>query len=178
MSKNISDIKDIDKFLIKLQRNIEEEVFDAVEDTTFKLHNDVKNRIEIPYSRNPSQFEAYKDSIDYDVDVKRGIDVEITGKVFSDLLVGGDDPKWKDVPVGAFLEWGTGPMGESSNEYPHGYDYTRHVWDYFSQAQYEQTGTFGITARPHFLPALNAIKSEFEENVKEAVERAWMKSEQ
>ena len=174
----MKNIEDLDKFLKNFKINLEEQVFEATEETTFQLKKDVVNRIEIPFSRNPSQFVEYKNSIDYDVEVEKQEknNKKIKGSVYSELRIESDD-KWNGVPVGAFLEWGTGPLGESTNNYPHGYNYTHHVWDYFTAEQFKTTGTYGIRAKPHFLPALNAIKGKYIENIKEAVKKAWMMSE-
>jgi hypothetical protein len=94
----------------------------------------------------------------------------IKTSVFSDLLVGGDIPKWQNVPLAAFMEWGTGPLGESSNDYPHGYPYTTDApWNFIAQMQYETTGTWGMEARPHFYPALQKNIALYKENIRKAL---------
>jgi hypothetical protein len=94
----------------------------------------------------------------------------IKTSVFSDLLVGGTIPKWQKVPVAAFLEWGTGPLGEGTNTYQHGYPYTTDApWNYQAQLQYEQTGTWGMEARPHFYPALQKNVALYKENIRKAL---------
>ena len=94
----------------------------------------------------------------------------IKTSVYSDLLVGGDIPKWQNVPVAAFLEWGTGPLGESTNTYQHGYPYTTKApWNFLAALQYEQTGTWGMAARPHFYPALQNNIALYKDNVKKAL---------
>lgn len=122
-----------------------------------QMLKEAKERVDIPQeARNPSQFVEYRDSLKTNTEVNGN---EITIKVFSDLVVA-DGSKWDGVPIGAFLEWGTGPMGESSNTYPHGYPYTTDgPWDYHSTQQYIQTGEWGITARPHLYPTLQLYKS-------------------
>src|SRR5574344_1801563 len=45
----------------------------------------------------------------------------IKTSVFSDLLVGGTIPKWQNVPLAAFMVWGTGPLGEDTNSKHHRY---------------------------------------------------------
>ena len=102
-------------------------------------------------------------------DTKEEKDV-IKTSVFSDLLVGGTIPKWQNVPLAAFMEWGTGPLGESSNDYPHGYPYTTDApWNFIAQMQYEQTGTWGMEARPHFYPALQKNVALYKENLRKAL---------
>ena len=90
--------------------------------------------------------------------------------VFSDLLVGGTIPKWQNVPLAAIMEWGTGPLGESSNDYPHGYPYTTDApWNHIAQLQYELTGTWGREAKPHFYPALQKNIALYKENIRKAL---------
>lgn len=90
--------------------------------------------------------------------------------VFSDLLVGGSIPKWQNVPLAAFMEWGTGPLGEDTNSYEHGYPYTTDApWNYQAQLQYELTGTWGMEARPHFYPALQKNIALYKENIRKAL---------
>ena len=102
-------------------------------------------------------------------------DTEVKGdviktSVYSDLLVGGDIPKWQNVPVAAFLEWGTGPLGETTNDYQHGYPYTTdEPWNFIAQMQYEQTGTWGMMARPHFYPALQKNIALYKDNLRKAL---------
>lgn len=168
--KDISQLgKSFDAYIKKLDGKLLEAQNHATQD----MFSDAKERIEIPLeARNISQFLAYEQSLKMKSAEKKGSETE--SSVYSDLLVGGDNPKWQNVPVGAFLEWGTGPLGENSNEFPHGYDYTTEApWDLHTFAQYEQIGTWGITARPHLYPALIDTQSIFESNVKEAIEEAW-----
>jgi hypothetical protein len=102
-------------------------------------------------------------------DTKEEKDV-IKTSVFSDLLVGGDIPKWQNVPLAAFMEWGTGPLGESTNSYDHGYSYTTDApWNFIAQMQYELTGTWGMEARPHFYPALQKNVALYKENIRKAL---------
>lgn len=94
----------------------------------------------------------------------------IKTSVYSDLLVGGNIPKWVNVPLGAFLEWGTGPLGESTNTFEHGYPYTTNApWNYIAHLQYLKTGTWGMIARPHFYPALQKNISLYKENIRKAI---------
>jgi hypothetical protein len=102
-------------------------------------------------------------------DTKEEKDV-IKTSVFSDLLVGGDIPKWQNVPLAAFMEWGTGPLGESTNSYDHGYSYTTDApWNFIAQMQYELTGTWGMEARPHFYPALQKNVALYKDNIRKAL---------
>ena len=94
----------------------------------------------------------------------------IKTSVFSDLLVGGNIPKWQNVPIAAFYEWGTGPLGESSNDFEHGYPYTTDKpWNYEAMAQFLDTGTWGMEARPHFYPALQKNIALYKDNLRKAL---------
>lgn len=172
--KDISQLaKSFDDFTDVLLKKL----VDAQQHATEYMLEDALDRIEIPdEARNPSQFVAYASSIK-----KKDAQLEADGihsSVYSDLLVGGNDPKWADVPVGAFLEWGTGPLGEESHIYEHGYDYTTdEPWDWHTWLQLQQTGNWGITARPHLYPAFLHAQTILENNVKEAVEESWNQSE-
>ena len=167
--KDISELgKSFDAFLNSMKKKLVE----AQDHATDDMLDETLARVEIPLeARNIGQFLAYQDSIKKKkAELKNN---QIESSVYSDLLVGGDS-KWAEVPVGAFLEWGTGRFGESSNEYPHGYDYTTEKpWDLHTEMQYRETGSWGITARPHMYPALKATEYLFEQNIKEAIEEAW-----
>ncbi len=138
-----------------------------------QMLKEAKDRVEIPSeARNPQQFVQYRDSLKYKVENE---DNKYTIKVYSDLVVN-DGSKWDGVPIGAFLEWGTGPMGDSSNNYPHGYPYTiDKPWDEHSTIQYVQTGTWGITARPHLYPTLQSFKSKAKDMIIKELKKQWKK---
>lgn len=138
-----------------------------------QMLKEAKERVEIPSeARNPQQFVQYRDSLKCKVENE---DNKYTIKVYSDLVVN-DGSKWDGVPIGAFLEWGTGPMGENSNNYPHGYQYTiDKPWDEHSTIQFVETGTWGITARPHLYPTLQSYKSKFKDMVIKELKTQWKK---
>lgn len=154
--------------------NLKAKLIEANKETGEELLKDAKDRIEIPgEARNKSQFVQYKNSLKTKTELEGE---EIVTHVYSDLVVS-DGSKWDGVPIGAFLEWGTGPMGDSSNGYPHGYPYTiDKPWDEHTTVQYLQTGSWGITARPHLYPALQAIKPVYKENIERKVKEAWKMS--
>ena len=93
----------------------------------------------------------------------------IKTSVYSDLTVWWPK-KSMNIPLAAFLEWGTGPLGESSNDYPHGYPYTTDKpWNYEAWAQFFDTGTWGMSARPHFYPALQKNIALYKDNLRKAL---------
>ena len=173
----MKDISELSSSFGSFIKTLEDKLVKAQQHATEYMHDEAIDRIEIPEeARNTSQFVAYSQSIKTKkAEMNEG---EITSSVYSDLLVGGDDPKWADVPVGAFLEWGTGPLGQESHIYEHGYDYTTiSPWDYHTWLQLQQTGNWGIVARPHLYPALLHSETILENNIKEAIEEAWNQSE-
>lgn len=144
----------------KLEQKLEK-LKEAQRDTAKAIWEDTVNNA-------PMSNGGYISSIQVS-DTKEEKDV-IKTSVFSDLLVGGDIPKWKNVPLAAFMEWGTGPLGESTNSYDHGYPYTTDApWNFIAQMQYEQTGTWGMEARPHFYPALQKNVALYKENIRKAL---------
>lgn len=161
--------KALDEYISKLRKNL----IVAQKESGQYMLEDAKDRIEIPQeARNTSQFIQYENSIQIKTEEK---DSEITTSVYSDLVIN-DGSKWDGVPVGAFLEWGTGPLGEESNDYEHGYDYTTNVpWDAHTALQWMETGNWGIQARPHLYPALMATKEIYKEKIEEAIKETWMK---
>lgn len=93
----------------------------------------------------------------------------IKTSVYSDLRVYWPK-KGTNIPLAAFLEWGTGPLGESTNNYKHGYPYTTDApWNYETEMQLILTGTWGMKARPHFYPALQKNISLYKENLRKAM---------
>lgn len=75
----------------------------------------------------------------------------IRTEIYSDLKIGGIDPKWRNIPLANLINWGTGPLGEDTNIFEHNYPYTTDApWNYIAQIQYELTGTWGMAANPHF----------------------------
>ena len=113
----------------------------------------------------PIRTGTYIDSIDVSKPTIEG-DV-ISSSVFTNLMV--DSEGWGHVPLGAFIEWGTGPLGEGTNEYPHGYPYTTdEPWNWLAELQFLSTGTWGMEARPHFYPALQATIPKYKEALRKA----------
>ena len=169
----MKDISEIDKCFDKYVKTLESKLVDAQQHATESMFDEARDRIDIPEeARNIQQFVDYAESLQ----IKPAEFVskeEIKSSVFSDLVVA-DGSKWDGVPIGAFLEWGTGPLGEDTNSFPHGYPYTtEEPWDAHTDLQLKYTGTWGIAARPHMYPALVMTEQLFIQNVKEAQEEAW-----
>lgn len=79
----------------------------------------------------------------------------IKTQIYSELKVGGDNPKWRDVLLANFINYGTGPLGKDTNIIKHGYPYTTdHTWNLETEIQRQLTGTWGIKANPHFYKSL------------------------
>jgi hypothetical protein len=156
-------MRDISEMAIVLTNKLEEKLEklkQAQRDTAKVIWQDTVN--------NAPMAEAnYISSIQVS-DTKEEKDV-IKTSVFSDLTVWWEK-KSMNIPLSAFLEWGTGPLGESTNDYPHGYPYTTDApWDYISWLQMLQTGTWGMSARPHFYPALQKNIALYKDNLRKAL---------
>lgn len=85
-------------------------------------------------------------------------------KIYTDL-----DSGWNGVPLGCLLEWGTGPKGQSTNTYEHGYPYRQTPWAYFNERYDRWIFTHGNIARPHFYPGLYNNENYFRKTVKEMI---------
>lgn len=156
------DIGQLSISLLKWSKNLEKNLIEAVENTAKTIQEDVVENA-------PSKNGEYTSSIKVgETEVKNN---KIRTSVFSDLLVGGSNPKWAKVPLAAFLEWGTGIKGASSNTYPHGYGYRLTPWCYYDEYLHQWITTDGIIARPHFYPALSKNKSTFLEEIRKAVKK-------
>lgn len=94
---------------------------------------------------------------------------EFRTQIYTDLLVGGENPKWANIPLGCLLEWGTGIQGLHTNTYPHGYGYRLTPWCYYDEYLHMFVTTDGMIARPHFLPALDKNKSYYLKKIKEHI---------
>lgn len=110
---------------------------------------------------------AYRDSIKVSPTEWKG-DTCIT-RIFSDMLVGGENPKWQNVPLGALLEWGTGSVGASSNTQNHGFPYRMTPWTYYNKRYERWITTNGMIARPHFLPPMLRHKKDYKKAMRKAV---------
>ncbi len=91
----------------------------------------------------------------------------IKTEIFSDLKVGGENPRWRNVLLANFVNWGTGPLGEDTNIFPHGYPYTTDVpWNAETQQQFLLTGTWGMKATPHFYDSLQKNIKNYKESIR------------
>ena len=156
-------MRDISEMATVLTNKLEEKLEklkQAQRDTAKVIWEDTVNEA-------PLNVGSYTSSIKLgDTEVKKDI---IKTSVFSDFIVYWPK-KSMNIPLAAFLEWGTGPLGESSNDYPHGYPYTTDApWNFIAQMQFEQTGTWGMMARPHFYPALQKNVSLYKDNLRKAL---------
>ena len=115
----------------------------------------------------PIRSGAYQSSIKVsETKINNGV---ITTEVYSDLLVGGTNPKWAKVPLGCLLEWGTGIKGLSSNTFPHGYGYRLTPWTYYDEYLHMFVTTDGMVARQHFHTALMKNKPNYKRMIRKAM---------
>lgn len=155
-------IDELSVVLSKWGKNIEEKLILAQQSTAKKIWEDVVESA-------PTRSGVYISSIKVG---KTNVSNEIiTTSIFSNLLVGGDNPKWSKVPLGALLEWGTGIKGASSNTYPHGYSYRLTPWCYYDKYLNMFVTTDGMIARPHFQPSLIKNKQFYIEEIRKALKQ-------
>ena len=114
-------------------------------------------------ARAPEDTGAYKNSIT--VGATKVTEDSITTRVYTDLKVG--DGKWSGVPLGAWLEWGTGTAGENTNSIDHGFSYRQTPWVYFNERLNRFVFTHGSVARPHWKPAVEKMRANIESRFKE-----------
>ena len=147
-------------------KQLTEKIYEAQDAFCEDLKEEIRRNIEIPpesEALNPGQFEVYRNSIEKSP-AEENSDTRII-RIYSDYTVFWPK-KGISVPVGVFLEWGTGPLGESTNIYDHGYPYTTEMpWNLHAEQQFIQTGTWGIQARPHWWPAIMKYKTRLKEEI-------------
>lgn len=153
-------IDELSEYIFKWGKITEEKMIKAHQDTAKKICEDAKGMA-------PIRSGTYVSSI------KVGETQEQDGvyktTIYTDLLVGGDNPRWQNVPLGALLEWGTGMPGAITNTYPHGYGYRLTPWCYYDKYLHMYVTTDGMVARPHFSPALFQNKDYYKEKIREAI---------
>ena len=156
-------MKDIAKMSFYLEKSIRKRVIPklikATQETIEQIHSDVK-------ANAPIRSGVYASSIKYKTATFK--DNVISAEVYSDLLVGGDNPKWANLPLACFIEWGTGIVGANSNTFNHGFPYTMNSWTYYDKYLHKFIKTKGQIARPHFYPALQNNVGFFKSKIKEA----------
>nr|DAN73435.1 MAG TPA: putative tail-component [Caudoviricetes sp.] len=152
--------------LLQWSKKLENNLVDAVDETIKIIWDDVVENAPVRSGVYVSSIKITSPEIENEI---------IKAKVFSDLLVGGDNPKWAKVPLSALLEWGTGIVGQNSNTYPHGYGYRLTPWCYYDQYLHIFVTTTGMIARPHFYPALVNNRETFINEIRKRVEKSWMK---
>lgn len=162
-------IDDLTKWFGEYTQDVIKKLVEGQDKIAAELENDVKQRAFVPSeaTRNPGQFSKYISSIKKSPTSYDGHAISTT--VGSDLVVN-DGSKWDGVPIGAFLEWGTGELGYTTNQFQHGFPYTlTGPWDLATYEQWFYTNTYGIPAVPHFHPAIMHIKPKWEKMIEEAI---------
>lgn len=155
-------MRDISEMAVVLTNKLEqkiEKLKEAQRETAKQIMEDTINNA--PNEGN------YKSTIKLsDTEEKENI---IKTSVFSDFTVWWEKIG-RNIPLACFLEWGTGPLGESTNTFPHGYPYTTDKpWNLETEIQQYYTGTWGMEARPHFYPALQKNVSLYKDNLRKAL---------
>lgn len=155
-------IGELQKTLSKWSDDLKDKLIVAQQNTAQKIWEDVVDSA-------PTRSGDYVSSIQVG-DTKTEND-RISTTVFTDLLVGGSNPRWANVPLGALLEWGTGIKGANSNTYPHGYGYRLTPWCYYDKYLHMYVTTIGMIARPHFHPSLLKNKQLYFKEIRKAVKQ-------
>lgn len=153
-------IDQLSKSILDWGNLVEERLIKAQQETAQKICEDVKSMAPIRSGR-------YSSSIKVSETVFQ--DNKYRTMIYTDLLVGGDNPRWQNVPLGALLEWGTGIQGATTNTYPHGYGYRLTPWCYYDEYLHQYVTTDGMIARPHFSPALFQNKNYYNKKIREAI---------
>lgn len=153
-------IGQLNQRIAQWEKNLEKRLIEAQQNTAQKIWEDI-------IAQAPTRSGVYISSIQ--VGKPKVENGKITTAIFSDLLVGGDNPKWAKVPLGALLEWGTGIKGASSNTYPHGYGYRLTPWCYYDKYLHMFITTDGMVARPHFYPSLAKNKKNYKDEIRKAI---------
>lgn len=161
-------MKDISKLRVRITAKLEEEILpnliNAHRKTVEKIWEDIIDSAPIKTGNYISSIEIS------DTKYENGC---ISTEIYTTLKVGGDNPKWENVLLAHFINWGTGPLGESTNFYPHEYPYTTDKpWNEETWIQYRMTGTWGMRANPHFYLSLQKNTDNYLKNLKEAVKNA------
>lgn len=143
-------MKDISRLGVYLNFELENEIIPKLIVKQQEAAIEVKNDI---VSSSPVKTGQYMNSIKVsETEYKNDV---IKTDIYSDLKIGGDNPKWAKVPLANLINWGTGPLGEKTNIYPHKYSYTTdEPWNFIALLQYINTGTWGMRANPHFYLSL------------------------
>lgn len=153
-------IGELSKSLSKWSEDLGKRLIVAQQNTAKKMHGDIVSEAPTRSGKYVSTIQIGETVVSKD---------KISTAVFSDLLVGGDNPKWAKVPLAALLEWGTGIMGSTTNKYPHGYSYRLTPWCYYDNYLHMFVTTRGMIARPHFHPSLQKNKKVYKEEIRKAV---------
>ncbi len=155
-------INQLSEYLFKWGKIVEENVVKAHQETAKKICEDVKSIAPVRSGRYVSSIKVGETT------VKDGVYNTI---IYTDLPVGGNNPRWMYVPLGALIEWGTGIKGATTNTYPHGYDYRLTPWTYYDKYLHDYVETDGMIARPHFTPALFGNRKFYMDKLREAIRK-------
>lgn len=158
-------MKHISKLSVDLSnalRNKQKNLIEAQRNTAKKIWEDVIEEAPIRSGRYISSIQISETKVTKD---------KIITSIYSDLKVGGENPRWANVPLACLLEWGTGIEGAITNTFTHGYKYRLTPWTYYDTYLHMYVTTDGMVARPHFLPSLNKNKDYYLEQIKEAMKK-------
>ena len=142
-----------------IEKKILPDLIDAQRETAEQIQEDA-------IAKAPKDTGAYAKSIKVGKTKIEG--KEISTEIFTDLVVG--EGKWSTVPLGTWLEYGTGIVGQRSNKIDHDFEYRQTPWVYFNERLNRFVFTEGMVARPHFYFALQKNIGLYEKKILEAIE--------
>lgn len=158
------NMMNISKMVLRIENKIDKEyipkLIKAQRDTAKKVWEDI-------IETSPYKGGDYISSIKVEDTINNG--GVIKTRITSDLMVDWERRKGGTItlPLAHFINWGTGPLGESTNIFPHGYPYTTDApWNYATYLQNLLTGTWGRKANPHFYLSLQKNVGIYKENLK------------
>ena len=155
-------IKELSVDLFKALQNKQKDLIEAQRNTAKKIWEDIIDDAPVRSGEYVSSIQISDTIVTKD---------KISTSIYSDLKVGGDNPKWANVPLACLLEWGTGIQGAITNAFNHGYKYRLTPWTYYDEYLHMYVTTDGMVARPHFLPSINKNKEYYLEQIKEAMKK-------
>ena len=151
-------INELSVYLDKFTQDTIKKVTEAQRETAQNICEEVIENAPIRSGRYISSIEIGETEVKND---------SIMTSIFTELSA--NWPKHPSVPLAALLEWGTGPIGQGSNNCQHGYPYRQTQWTYFDTYLAHFVTTYGQTAKPHFLPALYSNRQTYIDNIRKAL---------
>lgn len=157
------DIARLSVDMSHFSNNLIQKIAEKEELVAKKVHRDI-------VSGAPVRTGKYKDSII--LEPTKIFKDRIVTSISSDLMVGGNSPKWKFYRLAVFIEHGTGPKGQSSYNGRHSPVYRQTPWAYYDDYLGQLIYTYGLSATMHWQKGLDANTEFFKEQITVAIKEA------